>query len=114
MWTRPVVRAGAGGLRRELHELPRANGGLSLAAPGSWANLVEVPAQASAGTRVVPNDSAGSVLFRRVTGDGFSVMPPPPGAPLSAAAIEASDTGGLSVSFTHDTSFVDVSRYPAG
>lgn len=71
-----------------------ANGGLSLAAPGSWASLVEVAAQAQvpAGIRVVPNDSAASVLFQRVTGTGLpageAAMPPPPGAALSTAAIE--------------------------
>jgi len=52
-----------------------ANGGLSLAAPGSFANLVEVPAQASLGTRVIPFDSANSVLYRRLTGDGLVRMP---------------------------------------
>lgn len=51
------------------------NGGLSLASPGSWANLVGVPAVASTGTRVVPFDSANSVLYRRVTGNGLALMP---------------------------------------
>jgi mono/diheme cytochrome c family protein len=63
------------------------NGGLSLASPGSWANLIEVAAQSSAGVRVVPFDSASSVLHRRVTGDGLQQMPLG-GPPLPAADIE--------------------------
>ncbi|HSN91165.1 MAG TPA: hypothetical protein VLS93_08035, partial [Anaeromyxobacteraceae bacterium] len=60
-----------------------------LAAPGSWANLVEVPAVASTGTRVVPFDSATSVLYRRVTGDGLALMPQ--GGP----ALPAADVGTI-------------------
>jgi hypothetical protein len=63
-----------------------SNGGLSLASPGSWANLVEVAAVASAGIRVVPHSSATSVLYRRITGDGLGLMPQS-GGPLSAAQI---------------------------
>lgn len=90
------------------------SGGLSLAAPGSWADLVEVAAQAQVepGTRVVPNDSAGSVLFQRVTGAGLaaaeSTMPPPPAAALPSGLVETIrswiDEGGarqdLSVALT--------------
>lgn len=85
-------------------------GGLSLASPGSWANLVEVPAVASPGTRVVPFDSAESVLYRRIdddVSDGLARMPLDM-APLGGAEIETArswiDEGGarqdLSVSFS--------------
>jgi hypothetical protein len=62
------------------------NGGLSLAAPGSWSNLVGVAAQASLGTRVVAHDSAGSVLYQRLTGAGGLAS-----MPLGGPALAASD-----------------------
>ncbi|HET8538641.1 MAG TPA: c-type cytochrome domain-containing protein [Anaeromyxobacter sp.] len=72
------------------HAGATVNGGLSLASPGSWANLVGVATQASAGgTRVVPNDSAGSDLHQRITASDLSIMPQPPNAPLPAERVEA-------------------------
>jgi mono/diheme cytochrome c family protein len=89
------------------HAGASSSGGLSLAPPGSWSNLVGVAAQASSGTRVVRNDSASSVIFKRITGSGLGLMPPT-GGTLSAASIETVrswiDEGGarqdLSVAFT--------------
>jgi hypothetical protein len=62
------------------------SGGLSLASPGSWGNLVAVPAQASPGTRVVPFDSASSVLQQHLTG-ALPLMPLG-GPALPAAEVE--------------------------
>jgi len=65
--------------------------GMSLASPGSWDNLVEKPTTATlGGTRVVPFDSAGSVLYQRITsGDLNFRMPLSPAAPLGQAEIDA-------------------------
>ena len=87
-----------------------ANGGLSLSSPGSWANLVEVPAQASTGIRVVPFDSASSVLYRRLIADGLVLMPFG-GPPLPAAEIETVrawiDEGGARQDLTVSLSGMD-------
>lgn len=52
------------------------NAGLDLRQGVSHGNLVGVPAQASSGQLVVAGDAAGSILYRRMTGDGLGVMPP--------------------------------------
>ena len=82
------------------HGGPAPQAGMSLAAPGSWAELVERPTTATfGGTRVVPFDSANSVLYQRITsGDPAFRMPQAPGAPLGSASIDAVrswiETGG--------------------
>jgi hypothetical protein len=75
--------------------------GMSLASPGSWDNLVGKPTTATtpAGTRVVPFDSAGSVVYQRITSaDPLFWMPLSPNAPLAQAQIDAVrnwiETGG--------------------
>ncbi len=74
--------------------------GMSLASPGSWDNLVETPTTATlGGTRIVPFDSAGSVLYQRITSaDLLFRMPLSPEAPLAQGQIDAVrswiETGG--------------------
>lgn len=65
--------------------------GMSLASPGSWANLVGVPTTATAGgTRVVPFDLAQSVLYQRVTSANLAFrMPPSPAAALTQSQADA-------------------------
>ena len=60
--------------------------GLDLSLPAFPGSLVGVPATQSGGTRVVPCDSNGSVLPRRLDGLGVKRMPPEPDAPLTPAA----------------------------
>jgi hypothetical protein len=50
------------------------NTGIALTPGQSWTSLVNVTATQSAGTLVIPGDSANSVLYNRLTGNGF---PPP-------------------------------------
>jgi hypothetical protein len=50
-------------------------GVLTLVAGQSYAALVNKPATQSFGTLVLPFDSAGSVLFNRLTGTGLARMP---------------------------------------
>lgn len=56
---------------------------MSLARGVAIGNLVNQPAVAVAGTRVIPNDSANSVLFKRVSGTSIGPQMPSGGAPLS-------------------------------
>jgi mono/diheme cytochrome c family protein len=75
-----------------------ASGNLGLAAPGSWANLVEQPAQASVGVRVVPFSSGTSVLWQRLTGSAGLARMPLGLTPLPQAQIDLAtawiDAGG--------------------
>jgi hypothetical protein len=94
------------------HGSPPTTGPMSLAAPDSWARLVNVAAVRSTGTRVVPNDSASSVLHQRLTATGNAVMPPVGSLPAPSIEIVRSwiDEGGarqdLSVSFSGMTPHV--------
>ena len=64
--------------------LPGTTAPMSLAAGASVASLVNQPATYSPGqTRVVPGDSANSVLFKRITG-ATAGLPMPPGTQLPA------------------------------
>jgi len=85
--------------------------GMSLASPGSWDSLVGKPTTATTppGTRVVPFDSAGSVLYQRITSANLAFrMPLSPAAPLGQGQIDAVknwiETGGArqDVSLTLD------------
>ena len=62
------------------------NAGLDLRTGFSHANLVNVAAQASAGTLVAPGNSADSVLLNRLTGNGLGLMPP--GGALGASTLD--------------------------
>lgn len=59
---------------------------MSLAAGASYGNLVNQPA--SVGTRVIPDNSADSVLFKRITGTTAGPRMPPSPAPLLPATTQ--------------------------
>jgi glucose/arabinose dehydrogenase len=71
----------------------RAFGGLGMpSAAAAFEALVGVGAATSAcagSDRVAPGDAAASVLYRKVSGEALCGSPMPPGAPLSAAQIDA-------------------------
>jgi hypothetical protein len=61
-------------------------------AAAAFEALVGVGAATSAcsgSDRVAPGDAAASVLYRKVSGEALCGSPMPPGAPLSAAQIDA-------------------------
>lgn len=68
------------------HVTPSSSGApMSLVAGASYGNLVNQPA--SVGTRVIPANSADSVLFKRITGTTAGPrMPPAPATLLPASA----------------------------
>jgi hypothetical protein len=65
-----------------------SNGGLSLAVGSSYSNLVNVQAQSSCTSlkRVLPNDAANSVLFKKVSGNTCGTRMPE-GSALTAGDI---------------------------
>lgn len=66
------------------HVTPSSSGApMSLAAGASYGNLVNQPA--SVGTRVIPDNSVDSVLFKRITGTTAGPRMPPSPAPLLPA-----------------------------
>jgi mono/diheme cytochrome c family protein len=66
-----------------------AAAGLPLDRTNSYAPLVNQPARQSSGTRVIPFDAANSVLFRRISGIGFTgTLQMPPNGQLSAREVK--------------------------
>jgi hypothetical protein len=57
---------------------------MSLAAGASFANMVNQPATFVPGTRVIPSDSANSVLFKKINGISAGPQMPLNGTPLPA------------------------------